>query len=218
MQYIYTLLGAISSGDTAIAVGKGALVVAGHAPSVSAGYAGTPAKGAVVLAGHAPTILTHADSFATPGLGRLAIKSYTPTITGHPFTPPVLGAGDDSVPLRWRKRDERLRPIFSPVLRRKETDAPGDAAVIEAEPDADEGGLYKDAEQRAAILEALDAHIDAIRRENAARGLARMAREAGRRQAAIKVRAATEQARAHAERAIKIAQRLAAGRLVDEDE
>ena len=215
MQYIYTLLGAISSGNTTIPVGKGALVIAGHAPSVAASYMGTPAKGAVVLAGHAPAILTHADSFAVAGLGRLTIKSYTPTIRGTPFTPPVLGAGDDSVPLHWRKRDPRLAPVFSPVLRRKASEpAPADAV----EPPNTGDDLYKDAELRAAMLKLLDEQIAALRHDQAARGLARMARDAGRRAAADKVRQASAAARDHAAKAMRIAERVGAGRLWDEDE
>ena len=214
MQYIYSILGALGSSTTEAAPGLGAVTITGHAPAIGTGHGATPGLGAVTVTGYAPSITSFGQVDAFPGLGLVGIVGYTPDLIGIPFTPPVLGAGDDSKALHWRKRDPRMRPVFSPVLRRKVSDdAPADAV----EPENTGDDLYKDAEQRAAILEALDEHIAALRRENAARGLSRMARDAGRRQAADRVRQASERARTHASRAADIARRLAAGRILDGD-
>lgn len=213
MHYIYSILGRLSSGTTTSSPGKGSVVVAGHAPAISVGFTASPGHGTVTLSGHAPVTTTFGEYKGFPGAGSITITGYVPALIGHPFTPPVLGPGDDSVPLHWRKRDPRMQPVFSPVLRRKVSE-PEPVGAIEEPNTGDD--LYKDAEQRAAMLKVLDEHIAALRHDEAARGLARMARDAGRRAAADKVRQASERARKHASKAMRIAERLSAGRLWDD--
>lgn len=214
MQYFYSILGALGSSTTETEPGLGGIIITGFAPSVGQGYTASPGKGSVTVTGYAPSIASFGQVAAFPSVATIEVVGYTPDLIGRPFTPPVLGAGDDSKSLHWRKRDPRMRPVFSPVLRRKVSEeAPADAV----EPENTGDDLYKDADQRAAILAALDEHIAALRRENAARGLSRMARDAGRRQAADRVRQASERARGHAARAADIARRLAAGRILDGD-
>lgn len=213
MHYIYSILGRLSSGTTTSSPGKGSVVISGHAPSVSVGWTASPGHGTVTLAGHAPVTTTFGEYIGAPGAGTVTITGFVPTLIGRPFTPPILGAGDTSVPLHWRKRDPRMQPVFSPVLRRKVDDPPPPDAT---EPPSTGDDLYKDAEQRAAMLALLDSEIANLRREAAAKNLSRMARDAGRRAAAEKVRQASSAARDHAAKAKRIAERIGAGRLWDD--
>lgn len=212
IKYFHVPAGTVS---TTVTPGKGSEVITGQMPVVNIGVTVTPGKGQATIAGHAPAVTAFGQAIVSPLAGALSVKGFVPHLIGQPYTPPVLGAGDDSVPLHWRKRDPHMQPVFSPVLRRKVSE-PQPADAVEAPNTGDD--LYKDAEQRATMLKALDEHISTLRHEAAARGLSRMARDAGRKQAADRVRQASEQARSHAARAADIARRLAAGRLLDGDE
>jgi hypothetical protein len=198
--------------------GKGSIAVTGFAPAVSADWVAKPGAGAVTFGGLAPTIVNVFDGLAFPGKGSVTVAGLKPSLIAVPAADPPTPAGGDSPgkPLRWQKRDERLQPAFGAVLRRKNFDPVDPPAAATFDP---EDSRENTRAEQAAILAALDALSEELTREKAARGLARVARDAGRKMAAAKVQAATEQARSHADRAMRIAQRLGSGRFIpDEDE
>jgi hypothetical protein len=198
--------------------GAGSIVATGFTPTLQADWMATPGLGAVTVTGRAPAVVIGGNASASPGVGTVTVVGFKPALIAVPAAIPPTPAGGDSPgkPLRWQKRDERLQPAFGAVLRRKNFDPsdPPAAATFDPEDSRENTRL-----EQAAVLAALDALAEELTREKAARGLARVARDAGRKMAAAKVQAATEQARSHAERAMRIAQRLGSGRFIpDEDE
>ncbi len=182
----------------------GAAVVTGKPPVSAFGWTATPGKGAVAVTGKQPTVTTFGDVLANPGTDALSVIGFVPKLVGIPIgPPPVVGSGNDP----YRPRDPRMRAPFS-ILRRKTPE-------VGEQPEQPE---YEEIEDRpddsvTRLAAELDLREAQFQREQAARMMASMVRQASRAQTRDRVRQSAANAKSQADVAASIVRALAAGQI-----